>query len=338
MCARSSRDPAILVLGDGGWGTALALTLHRAGHGVRLWGYDPEYCEEVERTRRNPRFLPGVTIPDEIRVSGDIEEQARGVETIFSVVPTQFLRATLERVRPHVPSGALLVSATKGIERGNLALPSRILSEELAAERVAVLSGPSHAEEVSRELPTAVVAGSSDADDARLVQLLFASTCLRVYTSQDALGVELGGAVKNVIAIAAGISDGLGFGDNSRAAIVSRGMVEITRLGVAMGAERETFSGLSGIGDLITTCTSAHSRNRTVGFRIGKGEKLEDIVGSTHMVAEGVETARSVHQLARRHGVEMPITREVHAVLHEGKPPADAVESLMSRGLKEELV
>ena len=326
----------VLVLGDGGWGTAVALTLHRAGQQVRVWSHDEEYADEVQATRRNPKFLPGVVLPDGILVSGRIDELTSGVTGVFSVIPTQFLRTSLKCIGTALPSNALLVSLSKGIEKVNLVLPSQILKDELGLESVAVLSGPSHAEEVSRQLPTTVVVASESQDAARYFQGLFASTRLRAYSSSDRVGVELGGAVKNVIAIAAGISDGLGFGDNSRAAIVTRGMVEITRLGVALGAKKATFSGLSGIGDLTTTCTSQHSRNRAVGFRIGKGERLVDILGSTHTVAEGVETTRSVGQLAERHGVDMPITHEVHSVLYNDKPAVEAVESLMSRELKEE--
>ena len=326
----------VLVLGDGGWGTAVALTLHQAGQQVRVWSHDEEYADEVQATRRNPKFLPGVVLPDGILFSGRIDEATPGVTAIFSVIPTQFLRTSLKRIGAALPSNALLVSLSKGIEKDHLVLPSQILKDELGLESVAALSGPSHAEEVSRQLPTTVVVASESQDAAQYFQDLFASTRLRVYSSSDQVGVELGGAVKNVIAIAAGISDGLGFGDNSRAAIVTRGMVEITRLGVALGAKKATFSGLSGIGDLITTCTSQHSRNRAVGFRIGKGERLVDILGSTHTVAEGVETTRSVGQLAERHGVDMPITHEVHSVLYNDKPAVEAVESLMSRELKEE--
>jgi glycerol-3-phosphate dehydrogenase (NAD(P)+) len=328
---------SILVLGDGGWGTALAMTLCRAGHRVSLWGYDAAYTREMRETRRNPRYLPGVELPEGLEVASDITELAPRAEIIVSVIPTQYLRSVLDRLSPHFPPDALVISATKGLERGTLLLPSRILEEKLAGRSIVVLSGPSHAEEVSRELPTTVVAASADGAGAPRVQSLFAGTRLRVYSNRDRLGVELGGAVKNVIAIASGISDGLGFGDNSRAAIVTRGLVEITRLGLAMGAQRATFSGLSGMGDLITTCTSQHSRNRAVGFRIGRGERLEDILRSTFTVAEGVETSRSVFRLARKHGVDMPITREVHAVLHEGRRPLEAVNNLMGRDLKEEL-
>ncbi len=327
----------ILVLGDGGWGTALAITLTQAGHDVRLWGYEPEYTAEMARSRRNPKFLPDVELPASLTISSAAGELARDCDFVFSVIPTQFLRHTLPSLANALPGELPVVSCTKGIEKGTLALPSQIIGEVLGQDRVIVLSGPSHAEELSRHLPTTVVIASNDLDDARLVQTLFGHGALRAYTGQDVIGVELGGAVKNVIAIAAGISDGLGFGDNSRAAIVTRGLVEITRLGLALGARRETFSGLSGIGDLIATCTSHHSRNWTVGSRLGSGEKLADILRSSSKVAEGVETSRSLHELNQRARVDMPISREVYRVLHEGAEPRDAVARLMSRSAKDEM-
>jgi glycerol-3-phosphate dehydrogenase (NAD(P)+) len=331
-----STRQTVLVLGDGGWGTALAMVLCDSGHDVRVWGHDPEYCREVESTRRNARFLPGVDVPAGIRFGGDAAELAAGAGVVLSVVPTQFLRGVLARVADALPLSAHFVSCSKGFERGTLELPSQLLRQALPGIHVVVLSGPSHAEEVSRRLPTTVVVASTDAADARRVQQLFTAPYFRIYTSSDPLGVEIAGASKNVIAIAAGISDGLGFGDNARAALVCRGAREITRLGVALGAQAETFAGLSGIGDLVVTCTSRHSRNHTVGLRIGKGESLPAILASTRTVAEGVETTRSLHELARRIDVELPITNAVHAVLFEGKPPRRAVEELMGREQKEE--
>jgi glycerol-3-phosphate dehydrogenase (NAD(P)+) len=326
----------LLVLGDGGWGTAIALTLCSAGHDVRLWSHESDYAAEMKSTRLNRKFLPGVTLPEGLTISSEVDKIGEEVDAIFVVIPTQFLRQTVTRLKSTLPRSVPLISCSKGIERNTLLLPTDILRQSLTRERITVLSGPSHAEEVSRRLPTTVVAASHDLVDAVFVQNLFMNTRLRVYTSRDFRGVELGGAVKNVIAIAAGISDGLGFGDNSRAAIVTRGLVEITRLGVALGAKKETFSGLSGMGDLITTCTSRHSRNWTVGYRVGRGEKLSDILASTTTVAEGVETSRSVFELNKSVGVEMPISREVYAVLHENKSAKEAVGSLMSRTAKHE--
>jgi len=328
---------AVLVLGDGGWGTALAMVLKDSGHeDVRVWGYDAEYSREIETTRRNPRFLADVEIPAGMRFDADAAELAVGVEVVVSVIPTQFLRGALENIRDSLPASGIYVSCSKGFERQTLELPSRMIRHCLPASHIAVLSGPSHAEEVSRGLPTTVVVGSDSPEIARRVQGLFTAPYFRIYTTTDPLGVEIAGASKNVIALAAGISDGLGYGDNARAALVCRGASEITRLGAALGARVETFGGLSGIGDLVATCTSLHSRNHAVGARIGKGESLEAILASTRKVAEGVETTRSLHALAEKIEVELPITAEVHAVLFDDKSPREAVEDLMRREQKEE--
>jgi glycerol-3-phosphate dehydrogenase (NAD(P)+) len=304
---------------------------------VRLWGHDPAYVEHLARTRRNPKFLPGIRLPEGLQISSDFAALAEGAEFIFSVIPTQYLRGVVSSLGPRFPPGATVISCSKGIERGTLHLPSRILAEALGARPIVVLSGPSHAEEVARGLPATVVAASRDQESACEVSRLLSGPTFRVYTNPDPLGVEIGGAVKNVIALAAGIADGIGLGDNARAALITRGAMEIARLGLALGARRETFMGLSGIGDLIVTCTSDHSRNRGVGVRIGKGETLELILRSSEKVPEGVETTRSLLELARHAGVDLPITREVHAVLFEEKPPSLAVESLMARSTKDEL-
>lgn len=325
-----------VVLGAGGWGTAVAQMLARAGHSVGLWTRHESFARELQSTRRNSRYLDGVDLHPGIEVSHRIGELVQGASPLFSVIPTQHLRATLEGLRPDLGDGHLWVSCSKGIERGSLRMPSGIIEEVTGAGNTVILTGPSHAEEVARDLPTTVVAAAAEAADAASVQSLFESTTLRVYTGSDPVGAEVGGAIKNVIAIATGISAGLGFGDNSQAAIITRGLVETTRLGLAMGARRETFSGLSGMGDLITTCTSQHSRNRTVGHRIGSGETLQQILETTATVAEGVETSRSLHHLREQLGVDMPIAREVFAVLHEGKSARDAVSSLMSRTTKSE--
>ena len=336
--SKNKRRPSrILVLGDGGWGTALAMVLHENGHDVRVWGVDAEYTRQVQRTRKNPKFLPDVVLPEGILFGSDPSELAAGAELIFSVIPTQFLRSALTQIGGHLPPEAPIVSCSKGFERGSLHLPSGIVGELLPAAEVVVVSGPSHAEEVSRGLPTTVVAAATRAETAARVQNQLSGSRFRVYTSRDRVGVEVGGAAKNVIALAAGISDGLGFGDNTRAGLITRGLHEITRLGKALGAHEETFAGLSGTGDLIVTCTSSHSRNYTVGSRIARGESLEDIGRSTETVAEGVETTRSIHELAGNLGVTLPITAEVYAVLFEGKPPREAVEDLMCREVKEEV-
>ncbi|RMH03847.1 MAG: NAD(P)-dependent glycerol-3-phosphate dehydrogenase [Planctomycetota bacterium] len=320
-----------LVVGDGGWGTAIALSLHRAGRPVTVWSHDPDYAAEVARSRRNPKFLPGVEIPGEIRWTADLEEAVAGADIYYSVVPTQFLRATLRRF-----AGALAnlpaVSASKGLELGTLKRPSEILVEAAGARAgVAVLSGPSHAEETARGLATSVVVASREPGLAERVQAELGSASLRLYTGQDLVGVELGGALKNVIAVAAGVADGLGLGDNAKAALVARGLVEMARFGVLHGARRETFFGLSGAGDLMATCYSRHSRNRALGERIGRGETLAEIQASTEKVAEGVWTTEALHAAARSEELELPITEQLHAILFEGRDCADAVRELMLR-------
>jgi glycerol-3-phosphate dehydrogenase (NAD(P)+) len=318
------------VIGDGGWGTALALVLHGNGHAVRLWGAFPDYVAETRRLRENRRFLPGVPLPPGLEVTSEPAECCAGAELLLSVVPTPFLRSVAGRFAPHLPQGIPLISATKGVEQGSLARPTEVLRETFGpAARLVVVSGPSHAEEVARGLPTTVVAASARGEDARLVQAALRNDRFRVYTNADPVGVELGGALKNVIALAAGICDGLETGDNAKAALLTRGMVEMARYGATRGARRETFAGLSGMGDLIVTCYSRHSRNRSVGERLARGDPLARILESTAMVPEGVFTARALG--AGRTGVEMPITREVHAVLEEGKDPRRAVVDLMTR-------
>lgn len=333
----SEKEP-VLVLGDGGWGTALAIVLHGRGYPVRVWGHNPAYIDVLASTRRNPKFLPEVPIPDAVRFGCSARELARGVVAVFCAIPTQFLRGALAGLCDGLPRRAILVSCSKGFERGTLELPSQIISRSFPGSHVVVLSGPSHAEEVSRGLPTTIVAASTHAESAHSIQQVLNSPRFRIYSSGDPLGVEVGGAAKNVIALAAGISDGLGFGDNARAGLLTRGLREISRLGVWLGARAETFAGLSGVGDLIATCTSVHSRNHAVGFRIGRGEKLEDILRSTEKVAEGVETTRSIHELSRKLAMDAPITSEVHAVLFEGKPAREAVEALMAREVREEIL
>ncbi len=326
----------VLILGDGGWGTALAIVAAGRGHPVRLWSHDPEYAAVLERTRRNPKFLPGVELPRAVEVSSDFPSMAGGTEMVFFAIPTQHLRRSLAGLARDFPAGADLVSCAKGMERGTLLLPSQVLAAVLGDREVAVLSGPSHAEEVSRGLPASLVAAARDPQLAGRVRDAMAGPAFRVYTGKDPRGVEIAAAVKNVIALAAGIADGLGLGDNARAALITRGMAEVSRLGAALGARRETFMGLAGIGDLIVTCTSTHSRNHSVGYRIGRGETLDLILRSTEMVPEGVETTRSLLELSRKAAVDLPITREVHAVLFEEKPPLTAVESLMGRSSKDE--
>jgi glycerol-3-phosphate dehydrogenase (NAD(P)+) len=325
-----------LVIGGGGWGSALALVLNERGVQVRVAVHDGAYAAEMSRTRRNPRYLPGIELPQRVEVTAT--DRADDDETVvFSVVPSQFLRATLERWKPTLlKKRRVFVTATKGIEQESLARPTEIVRQVLGDVPVVVLSGPSHAEEVARRMPTTVVAASGDRGLGLRIQDLLTTERFRVYTNGDPLGVELGGALKNVISIAGGIVDGLGFGDNTKAALLTRGVVEMARLGAALGAKRETLFGLAGIGDLITSCISPHGRNRAVGIRVGRGEKVTDIVASMKQVAEGVRTAAAVHALAAIHKVEMPICEQVFAVLHQDKDPSRAVCDLMGRQLKDE--
>jgi len=326
----------VAVIGDGGWGTALALVLHRRGVTVRLWSREPDYAAEMERTRANPRYLPGVPLPAGLLVTGDAAEALGGAGLVISAVPTQFIRGTWKPLARHLARGVPVCSVAKGIEVKTLERPTEILAEVVGPRPLAVLSGPSHAEEVARGLPCAVVAASRSAALATTVQSLFSTDRFRVYRLRDVVGVEFAGAAKNVVAVAAGIGDGLGLGDNTKAALITRGAVEIARLGKALGARHATFHGLAGIGDLIVTCASRHGRNRAVGERIGRGEKLADILASVPTVAEGVPTAKAIVRLARRVGVEMPIATEVHHVLFDGKDPKRAVTDLMLRSPKTE--
>ena len=335
--AHGAGATVVAVLGSGAWGTALAMVLHRNGQRVRVWGHDAAYAEEIETTRRNRKYLPDVEIPRGIRYAGQFPgTEGRERSTLFSAVPTQKLRESLAGLKDLIAPSTTVVSCSKGFEVGSLLRPTEIITEILGVRSVVCLSGPSHAEEVSRFLPVALVAASADPEAARAVQALLAGVTVRVYTSGDAVGVEVGGATKNVVAIACGISDGLGFGDNARAALMTRGLHEMTRLGLALGGEARTFAGLSGMGDLVATCSSRLSRNWTVGYRVGCGESLDDIIASTEKVAEGIPTTRSLHQFGIELDLELPITSEVHAVLFERKSPRQALTSLMTRESKDE--
>lgn len=326
----------IAVIGTGGWGTALAVLLHGNGHQVVLWGRLEEEVAPILATRENRILLPGVKVPEAITVTLDEVVALRGAELVVLAVPSHGMRTICERVKPFLPPGAVLVHVAKGIETETDARMSEVIEAILGERPLAVLSGPSHAEEVGRGIPTAVVVAAEEAALATTVQGVFMNERFRIYTHDDVPGVELGGAMKNVIALAAGVCDGIGFGDNTKAALCTRGLAEMSRLGVADGAQRETFFGLSGLGDLIVTAFSRHSRNRAFGERLGKGETAEQIMASTPTVAEGVRTAKSAYQLARRLGVDAPITGQVHAILYEGKPPKQAVRDLMARGAKPE--
>jgi glycerol-3-phosphate dehydrogenase (NAD(P)+) len=327
----------VTVLGSGAMGTACSVLLaEHAGQPVALWAREPELAREMTETRENTRFLPGVKLPAAIEVSADIEQAVRGAEILVVAIPTAFLRTALTNLAPFLHSDRPMVSVVKGMENETFMRPSEIIGEVLGNRAVVVLSGPSHAEEISRRLPASVVAASGDLALAKQVQQMFSTDRFRVYTNLDIVGVELAAALKNIVAIAAGISDGLGYGDNAKAALMTRGLVEMTRFGSALGAEAVTFSGLAGFGDLVTTCISPYSRNRRVGQRLGQGETLDQILASMDAVAEGVLTSRSVHEYAEKLGIEMPITQEVYEVLFKNKSPLDATNALMMRPPKGE--
>lgn len=330
----------IAILGAGSWGTTLAVLLSNNLHQVSLWSYRESDAETIRKTRENPGFLPGIFIPESVEATSDLEAAIAGREMIVAAIPSQFLRAVVERLRHISFDRVMVVNVAKGIENGTLMTMSEMLLEtlpHLRPENVSTLSGPSHAEEVSKKVPTTVVAASTNLETAKLVQSTFMTPYFRVYASTDLRGVELGGSLKNVIAIAAGIIDGANLGDNTKAAVMTRGIAEITRVGVAMGAHVRTFSGLSGIGDLMVTCMSRHSRNRYVGIEIGKGRKVKEILSEMVMVAEGVATTQAAHDLARRVGVEVPIISEVRNILFEDKDPLVACHDLMTRDPKGEI-
>lgn len=326
----------IAVIGDGGWGTANAMLLAGYGHDVTLWGAFPEYIEEMKKTRRNEKFLKGVTLPDNLKLTGDRAEAVNGAEVVVLAPPSKFFTSVVESFKGLITSEMLVVSITKGLcEKTNRRMTD--LGEKiLGTGPIVALAGPTHAEEVSRGIPTAIVAACTDAEKARKVQEVWSGPLFRVYTSSDPVGVEIGGAVKNVLAIAVGCSDGMGFGDNTRAALITRGLVEMKRFVLAYGGMEETLNGLAGIGDLIVTCTSKHSRNHSVGERLGKGEKIADILGSMQMVAEGVWNAKVVHEIAKKLGVEMPICDLVYALCYKNFDAKDAVVAMMTRELKSE--
>jgi len=330
---------SLSLFGAGSWGTALAAHLAQAGRTVTLWGRRSEQVDRMRRTRENPSYLPGVTLPSSLRLTDHVDLAAEASNTWAVAVPSQHLRSVTTTLQPHVREDVTVVSLAKGIENDTLLTMSQVLRETLdrvGRDRIGVLSGPSHAEEVARGQPTTVVAAVPEESVAERLQDLFMTEALRVYVNTDVVGVEIGGAAKNVLAIAAGIGDGVGYGDNAKAALITRGIAEIRRLGLAMGAQAQTFAGLAGIGDLIVTCMSAHSRNRSLGEQIGEGRSLDEVLGDMQMVAEGVRTTQSIHDLARRHDLEMPITEAVHAILFDGRQPEEMVRQLMTRSAKRE--
>ncbi|MBI1919979.1 MAG: NAD(P)H-dependent glycerol-3-phosphate dehydrogenase [Geobacter sp.] len=330
---------SIGVIGAGSWGTTLADLLAKKGHDVVLWGYEKELVEEMQSRRENSVYLQGITLSPRLSFTNDLAEAVAEKQLVLFVPPSQVARGVLKTALPSLGKDTLIVSASKGVELETLCMVSQVFEQVLPPEmyrNFAVLSGPSFAREVAQEMPTAVAAAADDESVAKAVQKIFTTSYFRVYTNNDMVGVELGGAIKNVIAIAAGISDGLGFGYNTRAALITRGLAEITRLGRAMGAQQSTFSGLAGMGDLVLTCTGDLSRNRTVGIKLGQGQSLEHILGEMRMVAEGVKTTESAFGLAKRLGVDMPITEKVYQILYAGKSAREAVIELMTRDLKAE--
>jgi glycerol-3-phosphate dehydrogenase (NAD(P)+) len=327
------------VIGAGSWGTTLANVLAKKGHDVTLWVYEADLAKRLQETGVNDLYLDGITLSSKLAYTNDLSEAAENSQLMLLVSPSQVMRHVLKDLKAYIPEDCLLVSAAKGIENGTLLTMSEVLQEvlgEQVAKRSAFLSGPSFAREVAVEQPTAVAVAAEDLEVAHRVQEIFSTDYFRVYTNQDVVGVEIGGAMKNVIALAAGVGDGLGFNHNARAALITRGLVEISRLGEAKGAQEATFSGLAGMGDLVLTCTGDLSRNRSVGIELGKGRKLDEILNQMRMVAEGVKTTLSAYQLAAKLGVAMPITEQMYQVLYKEKDPKQAAADLMTRALTSE--
>ena len=324
------------VLGAGSWGTALSVLLHDNGHQVTIWSIDEKEVKMLDEKREHELKLPGVKLAEDMVITGDLETAVRGKDFLVLAVPSPFTRETARKMEPYVADGQIIVDVAKGIEESTLMTLSRQIEEEIPQADVAVLSGPSHAEEVGRKLPTTCVIGAKTRKTAEYLQSMFISRVFRVYTSPDILGIELGGSLKNVIALAAGIADGLGYGDNTKAALITRGIAEISRLGVKMGGKIESFTGLTGIGDLIVTCASVHSRNRKAGYLIGQGKSVQEAMDEVQMVVEGVYSAKAAAKLAKKYDVSMPIVEEVNKVLFEGKSPAQAVDDLMQRESRSE--
>lgn len=324
------------VMGAGSWGTALALLLHSNGHQVTVWSINEEEVEMLSKEREHKSKLPGVKIPEDMVFTSDMETAIKEKDFLVLAVPSAFTRGTARNMKPFVKEGQIIVDVAKGIEEDTLMTLSQQIEKEIPQANVAVLSGPSHAEEVGRGLPTAVVIGAKTEETARYLQEMFMNHVFRVYISSDMLGMELGGALKNVIALAAGIADGMGYGDNTKAALITRGIAEIARLGVKMGGAIESFTGLTGIGDLIVTCASVHSRNRKAGYLMGQGKTMEEAMAEVKMVVEGVYSAKAAAKLGKKYGVALPIVDKVNEVLFEGKDPKEAVDELMLRDSKAE--
>ncbi len=327
------------VLGAGSWGTVLATVLAENGIETTLWARREEVKDEINQRHTNQKYLPGILLPKSLQATTSLAKAVEAADLVMVVVPSQSIRALVQKVRPYLRKEALIVHASKGFELPSLKRISTVIAEELPdhREKIAVLSGPSHAEEVAQKSPTTVVVASERLETAEMVQTLLINSYFRVYTNPDVVGIEIGGALKNIIALGAGLSDGLGFGDNAKAALITRGLAEIARLGVAMGARLSTFAGLAGVGDLVVTCTSRHSRNWKAGYLLSKGNSLDQILEEMGMVVEGIRTTEAASRLAKVYQVEMPITSELYAVMFEGKDPRQAVEDLMCRGKTIEL-
>lgn len=326
----------IAVIGSGGWGTAIAILLSSRGHDVYLWSWIQEETDRLSRDRENKEFLPNVKFPNTIYCTHDMQKCTENAELIITAAPSPATRTTAKQLAPYVSDGQKIVNISKGLEEGTLLRLSEVYKQEIPQADVSVMSGPSHAEEVSRGLPTTNVVASDSIETAKQIQDIFMGDMFRVYTLTDVTGVELGGALKNVIALCAGISDGLGYGDNTKAALMTRGLAEIARLGMAMGADERTFMGLSGVGDLIVTCTSMHSRNRRAGILIGQGKTLQETLDEVHMVVEGVNTATAAYEMAKKYNVTMPIVTEAYNILFNGTDARSAVLNLMTREKRQE--
>lgn len=329
------------VIGSGSWGTALAVQLSKQGKNVVMWSRTRDNTDLLNSERENKKYLPGIKFPSNLQISTDLEFTLKNAEIVLIVVPSHAVREIIKKTKPYITPQMIIVNTAKGIENNTLLRMTEVIKSELNDkyyQRLAVLSGPNHAEEVALGIPSATVIASENEIIAEIIQDEFMAQNFRVYTSQDIIGVEIGGALKNVIAIDAGMADGLGFGDNTKSALLTRGLAEIVRLGIAMGADPLTFAGLSGLGDLVATCTSKHSRNRKVGVQLGQGGRIEQILQEMGMVAEGVKTTRAAHELSIKYGVEMPITEQTYAVLFSSKEPRKAVIDLMNRGPKKEMV
>jgi glycerol-3-phosphate dehydrogenase (NAD(P)+) len=335
----TAKKTPIVVLGAGSWGTALAIQLMRNGAPVTLWGHTPDHMKKLAEQRTNERYLPGITLPAELIITSELKLALTDIQDILLVVPSHAFRSVLENIQPHISNQSRLIWATKGLESGSGKLLHEVAKEVLGEEMaLAVVSGPTFAREVAEGLPTAVTVASTNQDFAHDMAERLHSEAFRAYTSNDVVGVEIGGALKNVLAIAAGIADGLGFGANTRTAVITRGLAEMMRFGEALGGHRETFMGLAGLGDLVLTCTDNQSRNRRLGLALGRGESMEDALSHIDQVVEGVQTAREVFELSQREGVDLPITEQVYEVLYQGRSPKDAVHELLSREQKPEII